>query len=88
MVRLGKVYDGLMVDVRPTNQKLVERAQRIIRVAAGVDDDWARALFAESGGRPKVAIVMAKLGCTAAEAEALLARNGGFVRAALAAARK
>lgn len=83
MVRLGKVYGNLMVDVRPVSEKLVERAQRIIRVAAQVDADRARTLFEQSGGRPKVAIVMQERGCTADEAERLLARNHGFVKLAL-----
>lgn len=84
MVRLGKVYGNLMVDVRPVSRKLVERAQRIIRVVTGVDEAQARLLFEESGGRPKVAIVMHRRGCSAEEAERLLSRNGGFVKAALA----
>lgn len=84
MVRLGKVYGNLMVDVRPLSQKLVERAQRIIRVVTGVDAATAQQLFTESGGRPKLAIVMQKRGCNAAAAEQLLARNDGLVRAALA----
>ncbi|MBI3945768.1 MAG: N-acetylmuramic acid 6-phosphate etherase [Armatimonadetes bacterium] len=84
MVRTGKVYGNLMVDVRPVSRKLVDRAQRIIRVAAGVDEARARELFDQSGGRPKVAIVMHRRGCSAEDAERLLARSGGFVKAALA----
>ena len=84
MVRLGKVYGNLMVDVHPVSKKLADRAQRIIRVATGVSEEEARALFEESGGRPKVAIVMQKRHCTPKRAEELLARNKGFVKAALA----
>ncbi|MDH7569361.1 MAG: N-acetylmuramic acid 6-phosphate etherase [Armatimonadota bacterium] len=83
MVCLGKVYGNLMVDVCPSNAKLVERAKRIIRVAAGVDDERASALYHASGGRPKVAIVMARRGCDAAEAARLLEKAGGRVRVAL-----
>jgi len=86
MVQLGKVYGNLMVDLRATNEKLRRRAVRIVGAAAGVaEPDAARALDM-AGGRVPVAIVMlaAQLGPEAAEER--LARTGGSVRRALAAA--
>ena len=77
MIRLGKVYGNLMVDVQVTNQKLAGRAQRIVAEAAGVDSARAAILLAESGNRVKVAIVMGVLGISVVEAEARLAAAGG-----------
>ena len=77
MIRLGKVYGNLMVDVQVTNQKLAGRAQRIVAEAAGVDSERAAALLAESGNRVKLAIVMGMLGISVEEAEALLAGADG-----------
>jgi N-acetylmuramic acid 6-phosphate etherase len=84
MVQMGKVYRNLMVDVRPTNEKLRQRAHRIVREATGRDDDAVRAALDASGWRPKVAIVMLEVGCSAAAALDLLAQAGGFVRRAIA----
>ena len=83
MVRSGKVYGNLMVDVRPTNAKLVDRARRIIATAAAVDDAAAARAFRAAGGHAKTAIVMLLAGCTAAEARARLEQHGGDVREAV-----
>jgi N-acetylmuramic acid 6-phosphate etherase len=83
MVRLGKVYRNLMVDLRPTNHKLRERAVRLTMQACGVDEAVARAALAAAGQQVKVAIVMLRRGVDAREAAALLAAAGGRVRAAL-----
>ncbi|NLG79192.1 MAG: N-acetylmuramic acid 6-phosphate etherase [Firmicutes bacterium] len=83
MVRLGKVYGNLMVDVRPGNRKLVDRATRIIMAATGVGRDEARRLLAASGGCAKTAIVMQKAGVAREQAERLLEASGGHVRKAL-----
>ena len=83
MVRSGKVYGNLMVDVRPTNAKLVDRARRIIATAAAVDDAAAARAFRAAGGHAKTAIVMLLVGCTAAEARARLERHAGHVREAV-----
>jgi N-acetylmuramic acid 6-phosphate etherase len=61
MVRTGAVYGNLMVNVRPTNAKLVDRAQRIIAAAAGCTPEQAHKLLIQSGNNVKVAIVMQKL---------------------------
>ncbi len=83
MVRLGHVYDNLMVDVVATNRKLRERALRLVGGVAGVDEARARELLDAAGGRVKVAIVMQRRGVGAAEAEALLDGCGGSLRALL-----
>jgi N-acetylmuramic acid 6-phosphate etherase len=71
MIRTGAVYGNLMVNVQPTNAKLVDRAQRIIMAATGVEQEAADRLLAE-GGAVKTAIVMQKLSLDRAEAEARL----------------
>jgi N-acetylmuramic acid 6-phosphate etherase len=83
MVRLGKTYGNLMVDLRPTNVKLVRRAQRLIRQVAGVDEATAARLFHESGGDTKVAMLMGLAGIDAPTARARLAAAGGVLRRAL-----
>jgi N-acetylmuramic acid 6-phosphate etherase len=83
MVRLGKVHDNLMVDVVATNRKLLARALRLIERLAGVDEARARELLDLSGGRVKVAVVMARRGVEAAQARDLLERNGGILRSLL-----
>jgi N-acetylmuramic acid 6-phosphate etherase len=80
MVTLGKVYGNLMVDVRPTNVKLVDRARRIITQIAQVDYDEAARLLDAAGDEVKTAIVMARRGISADEARALLAATGGRLR--------
>ncbi|MEJ7762188.1 MAG: N-acetylmuramic acid 6-phosphate etherase [Thermomicrobiales bacterium] len=83
MVRLGKTFGNLMVDVQPSNAKLRYRATRIVAMATGEDEDTARTLLAEACDEPKVAIVMALAGIDAAEARERLERAGGRVRGAL-----
>ncbi|MCL6500096.1 MAG: N-acetylmuramic acid 6-phosphate etherase [Firmicutes bacterium] len=83
MVRLGKVYRNLMVDVRPLNRKLVARASRIVAQAAGVSAREAEELLERAGRNVKVAIVMARTGCGPEEAAARLRAAGGQVRVAL-----
>ena len=82
-VRLGKVYENMMVDLMATSEKLVVRSRRTVMTVAGVDHDTAARAIEAAGGSVKTAIVMLKRGCPRAEAEARLARAGGFVRAAL-----
>lgn len=84
MVRLGKTYGNLMVDVAPTNLKLIDRAVRIVREATGCDEADARPALAEAGNHAKTAIVMLLGDIDAAEAGRRLDAAGGFVRAALA----
>lgn len=83
MVGLGKVYGNLMVDVAPTNDKLRDRAIRIVQAATDCPEDAARAALEASGGHAKTAIVMILLGVDADSARARLEANDGFVRAAV-----
>ncbi len=80
MVRMGRVYDNLMVDVVATNAKLQARAIRLVSSVAEVDAARARALLADAAGNVKVAIAMHRRGVDAAEARALLEAAGGFLR--------
>lgn len=80
MVLRGKVYGNLMVDVRVTNQKLAQRARRIVAQAGQVDEDTAARLLEQTGNAVKPAIVMARRGVDAAEAVRLLAEADGFLR--------
>ncbi len=76
MIKAGAVYSNLMVNVQPTNAKLVDRAQRIIAAATGVDQPTAAHLL-EQAGSVKTAIVMQKLSLSRSAAEAkLLAAHG------------
>ena len=85
MVRLGKVYGNLMVDVAPTNTKLIDRARRIVSAATGCDNERAAAALAAADGHAKTAIVMVACGIDADAARRRLAAAGGFVRAAVGA---
>ena len=82
-VRVGKVYENMMVDLMATSRKLVERSRRTVMTVTGADYDAASRAIADAGGSVKTAIVMIERGCARPEAEARLARAGGFVRAAL-----
>lgn len=83
MVRLGKVYDNLMVDVVATNAKLRARGLRLVRTLAGVDEGEASRLIDAAGGSVKVAVVMKWRGVDAAGARALLEGERGFLRGLL-----
>ena len=80
MIRLGKTYGNLMVDLRATNNKLVDRSQRIVMEVCGVTREEATALLDRAGKSVKLAIVMQKRGVSREEAEKLLADNGGVIR--------
>jgi N-acetylmuramic acid 6-phosphate etherase len=82
MIRTGAVYGNLMVNVQPTNAKLVDRAQRIIMAATAIDQPTAAALLTKAG-TVKTAIVMQKLNLDRPTAEAKLAAAHGSLRAAL-----
>lgn len=83
MIQLGHVYHNLMVNVQPKNQKLVDRARRIIMEAGMVDYDKAGEFLNLAGGSVKIAIVMARLGVDRAVAESLLSGSNGRVAVAL-----
>ena len=86
MVQLGKVYGNLMVDMRPTNQKLQDRAVRIVQKALKIEDKAEADALLESAGRDvKTAIVMRSCGVDEAKAREALEKNDGFVRRAQAA---
>lgn len=81
MVRLGKVYGNLMVDLRAWNAKLVDRAERIVMETTGAERAAARAAIEAAGGGVKRAIVMLRRGVGPEEADRLLDASGGFLRA-------
>jgi N-acetylmuramic acid 6-phosphate etherase len=83
MVRLHKVYGNLMVDLKPTNAKLVKRAVRLTMLATGADESRAREALEASGFEVKVAVVAIARKIDAADARARLAAVNGSVRAAL-----
>ncbi|MCX7784442.1 MAG: N-acetylmuramic acid 6-phosphate etherase [Meiothermus sp.] len=83
MVRLGKVYGNLMVDVQATNAKLLARAVRLTVAATGATEAEAKAALERSGYRVKTAIVMLKKNLGAEPAQTLLDRVDGNVRRAL-----
>ena len=85
MIRLGKTFGNLMVDVQPTNAKLRVRAAGIVREATGVDEATAQRAFVDSGEDVKTAIVSILLDVSPDEARSRLFEHAGIVRAALAA---
>lgn len=84
MVKLGKVYQNLMVDLRATNQKLIERAQQMVVMATDIDYDKASQLLEVADYHVKSAIVMALLAVDYQSATQLLAAHQGVIRAVLA----
>lgn len=83
MIKLGFVYRGLMVEMRPTNVKLHERAARMVADLTGADMETARRTLSECDGVIKLATVMLAKGVGRANAEAALERAGGNLRKAL-----
>jgi N-acetylmuramic acid 6-phosphate etherase len=83
MIRLGKTYGDLMVDVRSSNEKLAGRARRVVQLATGVSDDEAERALAEADGSAKVAVVSLLAGVDAQAARERLERASGHVTAAL-----
>jgi N-acetylmuramic acid 6-phosphate etherase len=88
MIRIGRVYSNLMIEMPATNIKLRGRAVRMIELAAGVSRADAERAFADSGSNVKVASVMAKLGVPREEAERQLASAEGRLREVLVDARE
>jgi N-acetylmuramic acid 6-phosphate etherase len=83
-IKLGKVYSNLMVDLRATNAKLIDRAIRILcEVDPTLSRHEAHQLLSEAGGHVKTAIVMRKLGISSEKANHALARSAGNLRIAL-----
>ncbi len=83
MIRLGHVHDGLMVDVRPTNAKLVARSVAMVATISGAGEAEAREALSAAGGDVKRAVLLLR-GLAPEEAEERLAASGGVLREALA----
>lgn len=88
MIKIGKTYGNLMVDVKPTNDKLRDRAARIVDAATGAGYEASAKVLAAAGNNPKLAIVALGTGLEPEKAQALLEGCGGFVSKALAAGGK
>jgi len=83
MVQMGKCYENLMVDLRASNAKLLDRATRIVSMITDLPRDESRTLLDRAGGAVKTAIVMHARSVDRAEAEAVLRASGENLRAAL-----
>jgi N-acetylmuramic acid 6-phosphate etherase len=83
-IRMGYVYGNLMVNVQPRNEKLADRARRIVSQASGISIEAAARLLSEAGDSVRAAIVMAKAGVSRDEAERRLAAADGRISAVLA----
>jgi len=83
MIRLGKTYSNLMVDVQPTNIKLRQRARRIVAEAAGLNLEQAAKILQACGGEVKTAIVAVLANVSPELAQQRLRQTGGFVRKAI-----
>lgn len=83
MIRLGKTYGNLMVDVNATNEKLRTRARDLVLRLTNADAEAVRAALVQAGQRVPVAVVMLRTGTNAREAETILAAAGGSLRRAL-----
>jgi len=84
MIRLGKVYGNMMVDLQMNSQKLQERSKRVVMMVTGVDYEKAKEVLAQAGGHVKTAIVMILAQVDAEEARRRLKDFDGFVRGAIA----
>jgi len=83
MIRLGKVYNNMMVDLQMTSKKLEERSKRTVVMVTGVDYDTAVKVLKEADGHVKTAIVMILKNVDQDEAQRRLKKADGFVRGAL-----
>ena len=83
MIRMGKVYENMMIDLQMTNKKLVERSKRIVMTIARVNYEEASSFLQQAGGHVKTALVMIKANVSADEAKQRLSRADGFVRKAI-----
>ncbi|MEV4952424.1 N-acetylmuramic acid 6-phosphate etherase [Paenarthrobacter nitroguajacolicus] len=83
MVKLGKTYGNLMVDLRATNEKLLARSQRTVQHATGVSAQEAAAALDSVGGSVKAAILVLLTGIEAGQAKGALEEAGGFLRRAI-----
>ena len=83
MIKLGKVYGNLMVDVKATNEKLVERAKRIVCEATGIEREEAEPILEETGFDVKLAIFMILSQLNKKDAKKILDENKGYIAEAL-----
>jgi len=83
MIKLGKVYENMMVDLQMTNKKLEERSKRIVMTITGTDYEKAEHVLKEAGGHVKSAVVMIRSKVDAKEAQRRLKISDGFVRRAI-----
>ncbi|MHB1048720.1 MAG: N-acetylmuramic acid 6-phosphate etherase [Bacteroidota bacterium] len=83
MIRLGKIYENMMIDLQMTNKKLVERAKKIVMTITGIGYDEAERYLNDAGGHVKTALVMIKANVGFDEATARLKKANGFVRYAI-----
>ena len=88
MIKMGKVYGNMMVDLQMNSKKLIERSKRTLMIVTGVDYETAKKYLEAAGGHVKTAIVMIEAGVTREEAEALLQQADGMVRQAIALGKK
>jgi len=84
MIRLGKVYENMMIDLQMTNKKLVERSKKIVMTITGVSYKDAEDYLEKANGHVKTALVMIKAGVDIEEARRRLEKAEGFVRRAIA----
>ena len=83
MIRMGKVYENMMIDLQMTNKKLIERAKRIVMTITGVDYETATSFLVKAEWHVKTALVMIKAEVSAEEARRRLELADGFVRRAI-----
>lgn len=83
MIRLGKVYENMMIDLQMTNKKLVERSKRIVMTITGISYEEATDILSAADGHVKTALVMIRGKVNANQARELLERADGFVRKAI-----
>ena len=83
MIKLGKVYKNYMVDVKPTNKKLVVRSKNMIRTLTGVDEERAEQLYEASGHNVKKALVMEIMNVDKETAEGALINGDGHIKRAI-----
>ena len=83
MIRMGKIYENMMIDLQMTNKKLVERSKRIVMTITGASYEEASEYLQNAGGHVKTALVMFKAGVSSEEAKLRLEEADGFVRKAI-----
>jgi N-acetylmuramic acid 6-phosphate etherase len=83
MIRMGRVYEGLMVDVQASNKKLEKRSEQMLRHLTGRSAEEARSALTNADGSVKLAVLLLH-GCRPEDGRALLERSGGRLRIALA----